>query len=78
MTAFCEKCARRVPGRVWAIAGALMGFIFAMGGVFLAINEYTESKYQVEVRTSVREVCIAGNENACRIYEVDYGSEGWW
>lgn len=78
MTAFCEKCDRLVPGRVWAIAGAGMGVIFAMGGVVLGLNGYTESMYQVEVRTSVREACIAGNENACRIYEVDYGSEGGW
>ena len=52
---------------------AVLGFVFAvLVGVFLG---FAAGKSQAAIfndRETLRVECVGGNQNACRLYEVDY------
>lgn len=68
---------RDVP---WAkfglVVGVLLALAGAMFGIMLALDGAEKGRYDHERRIELQEACIAGNENACRIYEVDYARDG--
>lgn len=79
MNVRCKECDRRVPWHYVGLVGGGVIFVALVGlGLVAAMGIYDGVKYSAGVRESVRHACISGNENACRIYTVDYGKESTW
>jgi len=55
-----------MPFVIFMICGAVLGFW--IGTAFA--EDWNKVAAQ---RTELREACIAGNDRACRMYEVDHG-----
>jgi len=49
---------------------ALIGIMF---GAFLGIDLAQKGRYERERRERLEAACLQGNENACRIYQADFG-----
>lgn len=75
---FCQKCGFRVPGRVWAIAGAGFGVAFAVAGSMAGFAAFDGYRVDAERRERIASECMAGNVQACRIYEIDYAAKDGW
>ncbi|MBD9368389.1 hypothetical protein [Xanthomonas sp. XNM01] len=73
----CPRCDRRVP---WHFVGAITGLIFAgFGAVFafwVSVSTYDAAVVNKDQRDALRAQCVAGNDRACRMYEVDYPARG--
>lgn len=75
----CRTCNNRIPWHWLGFWGGVVLFVMgASCGLFFGMSAYDAGKYGAGVRESVRDACIGGNANACRVYEIDYGKEGGW
>jgi hypothetical protein len=69
--------ARQLKAR-FAFADIGWGFLFfAVCGVFGTVAGaffgYTDVRRAMADRDALRATCVAGNDRACKLYEVDYG-----
>lgn len=61
----------------WHYVGLFFGVMFAISGLVLGFafgqSEYNSIGESFKKKDELRAQCVAGNDRACSIYEVDYG-----
>lgn len=57
---------------VWGgfLIGVLLAFVGAVGGGVLGLGAYNEWKWEAAEQKRLRDLCVGGNANACRLVEL--------
>lgn len=60
-------------GAFYLFVGGILAFVcLAVAGAMVAGSVIEAARSDVERRDRLSAECVSGNENACRIYEVDF------